>query len=58
MVRVHRQESLFQFAMDQYGKSSWEIVSKIRALNPQLRDPYQVLQQGQWIRVPEVAQER
>lgn len=58
MVRVHRQESLFQFAMDQYGKSSWEIVSKIRALNPQLRDPYQVLLEGQWIRVPEVAEER
>jgi len=58
MVRVHRQESLFQFAMDQYGKSSWEIVSRIRSLNPQLRDPYQVLREGQWIRVPEVAQER
>jgi len=58
MVRVHRQETLFQFAMDQYGKSGWEIVSRIRSLNPQLRDPYQVLQEGQWIRVPELAQER
>jgi phage tail protein X len=58
MVRVHRQETLFQFAMDQYGKSGWEIVRRIRSLNPQLRDPYQVLQEGQWIRVPEVAQER
>src|SRR5215467_8262895 len=58
LVRVHRQETLFQFAMDQYGKSGWEIVRRIRSLNPQLRDPYQVLQEGQWIRVPEVAQER
>jgi len=58
MVQVHRQETLFQFAMDQYGKSGWEIVSRIRSLNPQLRDPYQVLQKGQWIRVPELAQER
>jgi phage tail protein X len=58
MVRVHRQETLFQFALDQYGKSGWEIVGRIRALNPQLRDPYQVLQEGQWIRVPELAQER
>jgi general secretion pathway protein A len=58
MVRVYRQETLFQFAMDQYGKSGWEIVRRIRSLNPQLRDPYQVLQEGQWIRVPEVAQER
>jgi type II secretory pathway predicted ATPase ExeA/phage tail protein X len=58
MVRVHRQETLFQFAMDQYGKSGWEIVSRIRSLNPQLRDPYQVLQEGQWIRVPELTQER
>jgi phage tail protein X len=58
MVRVYRQETLFQFAMDQYGKSGWDIVRRIRSLNPQLRDPYQVLQEGQWIRVPEVAQER
>jgi general secretion pathway protein A len=58
MVRVHRQETLFQFALDQYGKSGWEIVSRIRSLNPQLRDPYQVLQEGQWIRVPELAQGR
>lgn len=58
MIRVHRQETLFQFAMDQYGQSNWEIVSRIRALNPQLRDPYQVLQEGQMIRVPELAQER
>jgi len=58
LVRVHRQETLFQFAMDQYGKSGWEIVSRIRSMNPQLRDPYQVLQEGQWIRVPELAQER
>jgi general secretion pathway protein A len=58
LVRVHRQETLFQFALDQYGKSGWEIVSRIRSLNPQLRDPYQVLQEGQWIRVPELAQER
>jgi type II secretory pathway predicted ATPase ExeA/phage tail protein X len=58
LVRVHRQETLFQFAMDQYGKSGWEIVSRIRSMNPQLRDPYQVLLEGQWIRVPELAQER
>ena len=58
MVRVHRQETLFQFAMDHYGKSGWEIVSRIRSLNPQLRDAYQVLQEGQWIRVPELEQER
>ena len=58
LVRVHRQQTLFQFALDQYGKSGWEIVSRIRSLNPQLRDPYQVLQEGQWIRVPELAQER
>jgi general secretion pathway protein A len=58
LVRVYRQETLFQFALDQYGKSGWEIVTRIRSLNPQLRDPYQVLQQGQWIRVPELVQER
>jgi general secretion pathway protein A len=58
MVRVYRAETLFQLAMDHYGKSGWEIVRRIRALNPQLRDPYQLLEQGQWVRVPQVAQER
>jgi len=58
MVRVYRAETLFQLAMDHYGKSGWEIVRRIRTLNPQLRDPYQLLEQGQWIRVPQVAQER
>ena len=39
-------------------KRAYEIVSRIRSMNPQLRDPYQVLHEGQWIRVPELAQER
>lgn len=58
VVRVGRQETLFQFAMEHYGKSGWEIVSRIRSMNPQLRDPYQVLREGQWIRMPELAKER
>lgn len=58
LVRVRKQETLFQLALDHYGKSGWEIVSRIRALNPQLRDPYQLLEQGQWIRVPQTTEER
>jgi general secretion pathway protein A len=49
---VSRTETIFQFAMEKYGNADWATVRKIRAVNPQLRDPYQVLQRGQMIRLP------
>lgn len=57
MVRVQRKETIFQFALDQYGKSSWDIVREICQLNPQLRSPYQLLQQGQYVRAPQLVQD-
>lgn len=51
-VFVSRTETIFQFAMEKYGNADWAIVRRIRAVNPQLRDPYQVLQRGQMIRLP------
>jgi len=51
-VFVSRTETIFQFAMEKYGNADWATVRKIRAVNPQLRDPYQVLQRGQMIRLP------
>jgi general secretion pathway protein A len=56
-VRVPRDETLFQFAMEQTGKGDWETVRRIRAANPQIRDPYQILERGQWMKIPdEIAQ--
>jgi general secretion pathway protein A len=49
---VSRTETIFQFAMEKYGNADWATIRKIRAVNPQLRDPYQVLKRGQMIRLP------
>jgi general secretion pathway protein A len=57
-VRVNRDETLFQFAMEQMGKGDWSTVRRIRAVNPQIRDPYQILQRGQWITLPEEIAQR
>jgi type II secretory pathway predicted ATPase ExeA len=51
-VQVTRTETLFQFAMETYGRADWATVRKIREVNPQIHDPYEVLHQGQLIRIP------
>lgn len=53
LIQVKQPATLFQVALDQYGKSNWMIVQKIRILNPQIRDSYQLLSQGEWIRLPQ-----
>ncbi len=57
-VRVQREETLFQFAMEELGRGDWATVRKIRAANPQIRDPFQILEKGQWIKLPEEIAER
>ena len=57
-VRVERDETLFQFAMEELGKGDWATVRKIRAANPQIRDPFQILVRGQWIKLPEEIAQR
>jgi type II secretory pathway predicted ATPase ExeA/phage tail protein X len=57
-VRVERDETLFQFAMEELGKGDWATVRKIRAANPQIRDPFQILARGQWIKLPEEIAQR
>ena len=51
-VQVNRTETLFQFALEKYGRADWTTVRKIRAVNPQIRDPYEVLHRGQLIKLP------
>lgn len=57
-VRVPRDETLFQFALEELGKGDWETVHRIRTANPQIRDPYQILEKGQWVKLPEEIAQR
>ena len=57
-VRVPRDETLFQFALEELGKGDWETVRRIRAANPQIRDPYRILEKGQWVKLPEEIAQR
>jgi general secretion pathway protein A len=57
-VRVQQDETLFQFAMEELGRGDWATVRKIRAANPQIRDPFQILEKGQWIKLPEEIAQR
>ena len=51
-VRVKRTQTLFQFAMEHYGKADHSTVARIKSANPQIHDAYEVLEQGQQIRLP------
>lgn len=51
-VRVERRENLFEFSLENLGKSNWALVEKICELNPQIRGPYDMLSTGQWIQLP------
>jgi type II secretory pathway predicted ATPase ExeA/phage tail protein X len=51
-VQVLRSETLFQFADELYGHSNWTIIDAICAANPQVRGPFSVLSQGQWVQLP------
>ena len=52
MVVVRKQETLFQLAMENYGKSNWEIIGQIRARNPGIRDSFAYIHQGQRVILP------
>jgi type II secretory pathway predicted ATPase ExeA/phage tail protein X len=50
-------ENLFQLALEYYGKSNWTIVSKIRAQNPEIGDPYTIFKERQHLTLPNLAPE-
>jgi type II secretory pathway predicted ATPase ExeA len=56
-IRIDRPQTLFQVALEQYGKSNWYLVSRIRAMNPNLRSPYDIVPTGTQIRLPNIANE-
>jgi hypothetical protein len=49
---VTHRENLFEFALENYGKSSRTIVDAICQLNPQISGPYDMLKEGEWIQLP------
>lgn len=52
IVQVTHRENLFEFALENYGKSGRMIVDEIRLLNPQIHGTYDMLHAGEWIRLP------
>jgi general secretion pathway protein A len=51
-VQVLHRETLFQFALEHYGKANWAIVEEICRANPKLHGAYDILSVGQWIQLP------
>jgi general secretion pathway protein A len=54
VIWAQRSETIFQVAMEYYGKADWPTVHIIRQVNPQIRDPYAVIREGQRIVLPEL----
>jgi general secretion pathway protein A len=52
VVQVTHRENLFEFALENYGKSSRTIVDAICQRNAQINGPYDMLQAGEWIQLP------
>jgi general secretion pathway protein A len=55
LVEVKHSESIFQLALENYGRSSWVIVREICKANPQLDGVYDVLHEGELVRLPDPA---
>jgi general secretion pathway protein A len=54
VIYLERSESLFQVALENYGKSNRELVYRIQAENPSLTDPFMTLYKGQRLVLPEL----
>jgi type II secretory pathway predicted ATPase ExeA len=52
VVQVTHRENLFEFALENYGKSNRKMVDDILGLNPKINGPYDMLHAGQWIQLP------
>ncbi|MGB9070662.1 MAG: AAA family ATPase [Candidatus Acidiferrales bacterium] len=52
VVQVTHRENLFEFALENYGKSSRKMVDDILELNPHINGPYDMLKAGEWIQLP------
>jgi type II secretory pathway predicted ATPase ExeA/phage tail protein X len=57
VVYARRDETIFQLAMESYGRSNWTIVGKIRSQNPNIRDAFAVIHRGQRVVLPDLTPE-
>jgi type II secretory pathway predicted ATPase ExeA/phage tail protein X len=55
IVHAQRPETLFQLAVEYYGRSNWIIIGHIRRNNPEIRDSFSVLREGQRIILPDLS---
>lgn len=55
IIYLERSESLFQVALENYGKSNRELVYRIQVENPSLTDPFMTLYKGQRLVLPELS---
>ncbi|HTV59518.1 MAG TPA: AAA family ATPase [Verrucomicrobiae bacterium] len=53
--RADRRQTLFELALVHYGKANWGIVDQICVANPNLRCPYEIIQPGQQIFLPDLS---
>jgi type II secretory pathway predicted ATPase ExeA len=53
VIYIEKSESLFQVALEYYGKSNRELVYRIQTENPSLTDPYVTLMKGQRLVLPD-----
>lgn len=57
VVYAGRDETLFQIALEYYGKANWVVVAKIRSQNPDIRDSFTTIKAGQRVVLPDLAPE-
>lgn len=56
-VYAFRDETIFQLAMEYYGRANWTLVGKIRAQNPQMEDMFVTIERGQRVVLPDLSPE-
>jgi phage tail protein X len=52
LVRAAGRQNLFDIAREYFGQSNWEIIEKIRELNPGIGEPDETIRKGTLIRIP------
>jgi phage tail protein X len=57
VVYAVRDETIFQLAMEYYGRSNWAIVGKIRSQNPNIHDAFATIHRGQRVVLPDLTPE-
>lgn len=57
VIYAVRDETIFQLALEYYGRSNWSIVGKIRSQNPNIHDAFVTIHSGQRVVLPDLTPE-